>query len=156
MKKLFFISLILAAILVSGCTDAKKELPRVAIAGIAIESSTFSPAVTDESGFPLRIGDSIFSYYNFFSPDSGVLERAEWVPTLRTHAMPGGIVKREVYEKLVNQTLEMLKKSLPIDGLFFDIHGAMSVQGLDDPEGDFIVRIRECQPVIGVFHIEFG
>ena len=143
MKKLFFISLILAAILVSGCTDAKKKLPRVAIAGIAIESSTFSPAVTDESGFPLRIGDSIFSYYNFFSPDSGVLERAEWVPTLRTHAMPGGIVKREVYEKLVNQTLEMLKKSLPIDGLFFDIHGAMSVQGLDDPEGDFIVRIRE-------------
>lgn len=130
------------AIMSFGCSKSK-DLPRVAIAGIAIESSTFSPAVTDESGFPLRIGDSIFSYYNFFSPDSGVLERAEWVPTLRTHAMPGGIVKREVYEKLVNQTLEMLKISLPIDGLFFDIHGAMSVQGLDDPEGDFIVRIRE-------------
>ena len=30
-----------------------------------------------------------------------------------------------------------------IEGLFFDIHGAMSVQGLDDPEGDFITRIRK-------------
>ena len=32
---------------------------------------------------------------------------------------------------------------MPYDGLFFDIHGAMSVQGLDDPEGDFITRIRK-------------
>ena len=38
----------------------------------------------------------------------------------------------------------MLKKKMPFDGLFFDIHGAMSVEGIDDPEGDFITRIREC------------
>jgi microcystin degradation protein MlrC len=31
---------------------------------------------------------------------------------------------------------------MPYDGLFFDIHGAMSVQDLDDPEGDFIEKIR--------------
>jgi microcystin degradation protein MlrC len=37
----------------------------------------------------------------------------------------------------------MLKKNGPYDGLFFDIHGAMSVVGLDDPEGDFIIRVRE-------------
>lgn len=145
MKKIIFY-LCLVGVVATGCNETKKEekkLPRVAIAGIAIESSTFSPAVSGEDAFPLRIGDSIFSYYNFFVPDSGVVQRAEWLPTLRTHAMPGGIVEREVYEKMVNQTLEMLKKSLPLDGLFFDIHGAMSVQGLEDPEGDFIVRIRE-------------
>ena len=143
MKKTTFICLCAILVLSASCTNSKKHLPRVAIAGIAIESSTFSPAVTDETGFPLRVGDSIFSYYNFFVPDSGISDRAVWLPTLRTHAMPGGIVKRDVYEKLVNQTLEMLKKSLPLDGLFFDIHGAMSVQDLEDPEGDFIVRIRE-------------
>ncbi len=38
--------------------------------------------------------------------------------------------------------LEALKENLPYDGLFFDIHGAMSVEGLDDPEGDMITRIR--------------
>ena len=83
----------------------EKQLPRIAIAGIAIESSTFSPAISDEDTFPLRIGDSIFSYYNFFVPDSGIVQRAKWLPTLRSHAMPGGIVKREVYEKMVNKTL---------------------------------------------------
>jgi microcystin degradation protein MlrC len=68
---------------------------------------------------------------------------AQWFPTLRGHAIPGGIVTREAYEELVGKTLEMLKENLPYDGLFFDIHGAMSVVGLDDPEGDFIQRVRE-------------
>lgn len=143
MRKLIF-GLLIAVLLVSaGCKSSKSDLPRVAIAGIAIESSTFSPAVSDENAFPLILGDSILSNYPFFKADSGIINRAKWLPTLYTHAMPGGIVKREVYEKMVNQTLEMLKNSLPLDGLFFDIHGAMSVQNLEDPEGDFITRIRE-------------
>jgi microcystin degradation protein MlrC len=37
----------------------------------------------------------------------------------------------------------MLRNDAPYDGLFFDIHGAMSVEDLDDPEGDLIERIRE-------------
>lgn len=36
----------------------------------------------------------------------------------------------------------MLEENKPYDGLFFDIHGAMSVVGMDDPEGDLIQRIR--------------
>ena len=43
---------------------------------------------------------------------------------------------------MVGKTLALLEKGMPYDGLFFDIHGAMSVQGLDDPEGDFIEKIR--------------
>lgn len=143
MKKITITTIVAVAMLIVSCSTPTNKLPRVAIAGIAIESSTFSPAVSRADAFPLRIGDSIFSYYNFFVPDSGVIQRAQWVPTLRAHAMPGGIVDSTVYENMVNKTLEMLKASLPIDGLFLDIHGAMSVQGIPDPEGDLIVRIRE-------------
>ena len=142
MKKIFF-ALVALAILASSCQKQEKKLPRIAIAGIAIESSTFSPAVSTEEMFRTRYGDSVFTYYPFFAPDSGVIDRAVWLPTLRGHAMPGGIVTREAYESLVTQTLDSLKAKLPLDGLFFDIHGAMSVQGLDDPEGDFIMRIRD-------------
>ncbi|NLZ95214.1 MAG: M81 family metallopeptidase, partial [Bacteroidales bacterium] len=124
-------------------TKVNKELPRIAIAGLAIESSTFSPAVTHVENFRTRRGEDVFSYYPFFSQDSSLIHEAEWLPTLRGHAMPGGIVTREAYESLVQETLERLEEVLPLDGLYFDIHGAMSVQGLDDPEGDFIVRIRE-------------
>ena len=114
------------------------ELPRIAIAGLAIESSTFSPARTHEEAFHAKTGDDIFTYYPFLSPDSLNRRRANWIPTIRGHALPGGIVTREAYESLVTQTLSLLKKNGPYDGLFFDIHGAMSVVGLDDPEGDFI------------------
>jgi len=120
----------------------KKELPRIAIAWLAIESSTFSPALTHEEAFHTRAGDDVFSYYPFLSPDSLNKKRAKWIQTIRGHALPGGIVTREAYESLVTKTLDMLKKNMPYDGLFFDIHGAMSVVGLDDPEGDFIIRIR--------------
>lgn len=118
-------------------------MPRIAIAGIAIESSTFSPAHTDEAAFHAQYGTAVFSRYPFFGEDSPLLKRAIWIPTLEGHALPGGAVTREAYESLVNKTLDSLKKHLPYDGLFFDIHGAMSVTGLDDPEGDFIKRIRE-------------
>ncbi len=118
-------------------------LPRIAIAGLGIESSTFSPALTHEEAFHAKTGDAVFSLYPFLAADSLNRSRAQWIPTLKGHALPGGIVTREAYESLVSQTLELLKTNLPYDGLFFDIHGAMSVVGLDDPEGDFIIRVRE-------------
>ena len=138
--KNFFVSILLITILY-GCN--KKQKPRIAIAGLAIESSTFSPAKTLESDFKARVGEDVFSYYPFLQKDSINRTKAEWIPTLRGHALPGGIVTREAYESLVTQTLKRLKEHLPYDGLFFDIHGAMSVEGLDDPEGDFIKRVRK-------------
>jgi len=127
----------------SGDIQKENDLPRIAIAGIAIESSTFSPAVTHEEAFHARTGEDVFFYYPFLSEDSKMRNNAEWFPTLRGHAIPGGIVTREAYESLVTKTLDRLEENLPYDGLFFDIHGAMSVVGLDDPKGDFIKRVRE-------------
>ena len=145
MRKLTFILPMMLLLLAASCNKngSKKELPRIAIAGIAIESSTFSPAVTNEDAFRAKVGEEVFSYYPFMQPDSGIIDRAVWLPTLRGHAMPGGIVTFAAYESLVTKTLEMLKESMPLDGIFFDIHGAMSVQGQDDPEGELLVRIRE-------------
>ncbi|UCD61685.1 MAG: M81 family metallopeptidase, partial [Flavobacteriaceae bacterium] len=140
MKNIFL--LILSLILVSGCKQDKEKketnesLPRVAIAGLAIESSTFSPALTDEDAFHARVAEDVFSFYPFLNMDSLNRKRAEWIPTLRAHALPGGMVTREAYESLVSKTLDMLERNKPYDGLFFDIHGAMSVEGLEDPEGD--------------------
>ncbi|MFI5152891.1 MAG: M81 family metallopeptidase [Chitinophagales bacterium] len=122
---------------------SKNALPRIAIAGLGIESSTFSPALTLEEAFHANEGNAIFASYPFLSTDSPLRRRAIWIPTLTGHALPGGAVTREAYESLVGKTLDLLKKNGPYDGLFFDIHGAMSVVGLEDPEGDFITRIRK-------------
>lgn len=120
-----------------------KSRPRIAIAGLAIESSTFSPALTNEEAFHAKYGAEVFATYRFLSVDSPLRSQAEWIPTIVGKSLPGGAVTREAYESLVNKTLDSLGKNLPYDGLWFDIHGAMSVVGLDDPEGDFITRIRK-------------
>ena len=139
MKKYF---LVITSLFILGCSLDNKK-PRIAIAGLAIESSTFSPAKTTEPDFKARMDEDVFSYYPFLQKDSLYRQKANWIPTLRGHALPGGIVTKEAYNSLVNKTLEKLKNNLPYDGLFFDIHGAMSVEGIDDPEGDFIKKIRE-------------
>ena len=141
-QSLLLLSISLFAISCS-TSDKPADLPRVAIAGLAIESSTFSPAVSETDAFHARVGDEIFGYYPFMHPDSANRQRAEWFPALRGHALPGGIVSKHAYDSLLGVILEMLEENLPYDGLFFDIHGAMSVQGLDDPEGDMIQKIRE-------------
>jgi hypothetical protein len=118
------------------------KLPRIAIAGLAIESSTFSPARTGEAEFRARMGDAVLESYPFLAPGSAARRRATWVPTLTGRALPGGMVTREAYESLLGKMLTTLGAGVPYDGVFFDIHGAMSVEGLDDPEGDMIERIR--------------
>ena len=65
MKKILVSILFLS--LVFGCSQStkdqdggEKELPRIAIAGLAIESSTFSPALTHEVAFHARVADDVF------------------------------------------------------------------------------------------------
>lgn len=124
-------------------SSVPRALPRIAIAGMGTESSTFSPARAEVDAFRVRQGNDIFRSYPFMAEDSALRTRAEWFPAQVASASPGGAVTREAYESLLGQTLERLKENLPYDGLYFDLHGAMSVVGMDDPEGDFIARIRE-------------
>lgn len=122
----------------------KVPLPRIAIAGIGIESSTFSPALSTEASFNIKRGEQIYtSYPNFMKEGSAIRSRAVWLPAVTARSLPGGAVTREAYEAMVGYILDSLQKNLPYDGLFFDIHGAMSVTGLDDPEGDLITRVRK-------------
>ena len=119
-----------------------QHLPRIGIAGISIECSTFSPAVTPLGAFRQREGEALLSNYPYLNPDSTMGKGAVWLPAMLASATPGGIVTRETYETLVNKTLDMIRGNMPYDAFFYHIHGAMSVVGLDDPEGDFLERIR--------------
>lgn len=133
---------VLSLVLLTSC-DCQTKKPKIAIVGVGVECSTFSPARTTLDMFRIYTGDAIFNTYPFFRDDSTLYSKAEWVPTITAWATPGGMVTRECYDTLLNRSLRMLKEGMPYDGIFLDIHGAMSVEGLDDPEGDYILKIRE-------------
>jgi microcystin degradation protein MlrC len=143
MKKYRFFVLLLTFFMVSTIFIYARKKPRIAIAGIAIESSTFSPARSGEDAFRKSVGNDIFKLYPFLKESEPLRVKAEWFPAFIARATPGGAVPLETYESLTNRILTLLKANAPYDALFFDIHGAMSVVGMDDPEGDLIVRIRE-------------
>lgn len=116
------------------------HLPRIGIAGVAIESSTFTPYRSGATDFEVRRGTAdILDRYPFKVP------AANYVGVLHARALPGGQLDREVYEGWRAEIVSGLAaavQSAPVDGFFFDIHGAMSVVGLDDAEGDLITAIR--------------
>lgn len=121
-----------------------KQMYRIGIGGIAIESSTFSPLISTEADFTIQRGDEITDSYPYF--ESGTFEDRddiEWLPTFKARAIPGGPVEAATYTAFKAELLERLTASLPLDGFFFDIHGAMSVVGMDDAEGDLATAIRE-------------
>ena len=109
---------------------------RIGIAGIAIESSTFSPHRTTVDDFRITRGDDLLARYAFLDSD------VEWVPLLHAVSLPGGAVTEETYAALSEEIYARLRSCGPLDGLFFDIHGAMSVVGRVDVEADLIEGIR--------------
>ena len=67
----------------------------------------------------------------------------EWFPLLHARALPGGAVEPAFYESLKAELLEKLRAAMPVDGVFLDIHGAMSVVGMTDAEADLAGAVRD-------------
>lgn len=123
-------------------TPAAVRRPVIAIAGLAIETSTFTPTRTLAPAFHPDRGDEVVARYDFLGPLS---ERADFRGALIGHALPGGIVARDAYESLASEIvtrLQSISDAAHVDGLWYDIHGAMVVEGLDDAEADLLGRIR--------------
>ncbi len=110
---------------------------RVAIGGMAIESSTFSPHRSGAADFTVVRGPALLAKYDAL-PAS-----VEWIPLVHARALPGGAVERAFYDSIKTELLAGLRAALPLDGVYFDIHGAMTVVGMTDAEGDLAAAIRE-------------
>jgi microcystin degradation protein MlrC len=144
--KNFFLLLLFCLSTVSFCikASAQQKLPRIGIAGLQIENSTFSPAIQET--LRTREGQAIMSTYPYLHPDSVMGKGAVWLPALIA-AGGSGVVTREAYETAIGKALEIIKANMPYDAFFFHIHGACSVQGLDDPEGIFLAGKLPVQRV---------
>lgn len=114
---------------------------RLAIAGIHIETSTFSPARTRQEDFLTTRGDEMLGRYPFLAkPEFAAISA---VPLAHFRAIPGGQVRRECYESMKREILGLLDQAGPVDAFYFDVHGAMTVEGMDDAEADLLISIRE-------------
>ncbi|MGY4922021.1 M81 family metallopeptidase [Streptomyces sp. 900105755] len=116
--------------------------PVIAIAGLGIESSTFSPARTEAAAFHPARGAEVFDRYPFLAPGDELREAAEWHGALVGKSLPGGTVTAAAWTALTDELIERLAALPRLDGLWYDIHGAMTVEGVDDAEAVLLERIR--------------
>lgn len=118
--------------------------PRIGIGGISIESSTFSPHISGDEAFTIRTGVDLLAYYPFLAEGEGLRDAAEWVPLTHGRSLPGGAVDPRTYARMKQAIVDGIRAEGPFDAFFFDIHGAMSVVGMDDAEGDLATAVREA------------
>lgn len=133
MKKITLLLLLITAF--ASSSFAQKSKPRIGVAGIQIENSVFMPNRQSLVGVPLPLP-------NFLSPDSILGQSATWLPALMGRGGGRGLVTRESYDDFVNKSLEIIKANMPYDAFWFFNHGACSVEGVEDPEGEFMEKVR--------------
>jgi microcystin degradation protein MlrC len=126
---------------------------RLVLAMLKHETNTFSPIPTDLARFGewgLQFGDAaIAAYENTAMPLAAYMKLArargaEFVVPVAAEAMPGGLVTREAYEKLVQPILAAVAEGC--DGALLDLHGAMVAEHTPDGEGTLLAHIRAIRP----------
>jgi microcystin degradation protein MlrC len=117
----------------------------MAIAGMHIESGTFSPLRSRMGDFLALRGDEMLTRYPFLADKE--FTEIEAFPLVHFRAMPGGMIVREDYETIKQEILDRLRalEKMP-DAFYFDVHGAMTVEGSVDAEADLLASIRAVLP----------
>ena len=117
----------------------------MAVCGISLEASTFSPALTTAAMLAPRRGREVLDAWEFWRPGGALADRARWLGILQARSIAGGAIPADDYVLLKAEILAGLVAAVaeaPLDGVVLDIHGAASVVGLDDMEGDLAVAVR--------------
>ena len=124
---------------------------KLVIGSFIQETNSFSTFKTDIQSFKKHeflVGDKIILSNSKKGTEIGAFikvaekEKIQLIPLVSANADPGGIVSAEAYNEIKGLFLEKLKQVKQFDGVLLALHGAMAVEGLDDPEGDFLEAIR--------------
>src|SRR5262245_6241033 len=126
---------------------------RIAIGQLWQETNTFNPLPTTRADFEefgvLRGAELVerMADTNELGGFIGSLRawpgRPEVVGLVRLPAWPGGPVTHDTFLWLREETVEAVRRALPLDGVLLALHGAMVADGAPSVEGDVLAAVRE-------------
>ena len=130
-------------------------MSRIAFGGIQHETNTFAPAPAtyadfeQPDGWPaLTAGAELFEAVAGINlPIAGFIEASraqghELLPLTWSSATPSAQVTEDAFERLIGDMMARLKALGPVDGVYFDLHGAMVSEHFQDGEGEVLRRAR--------------
>jgi microcystin degradation protein MlrC len=126
---------------------------RIAVAELVQETDSFSPLRTglDEfEAYGILRGAEIVERLAGAGPIGGLLaevaarrQPVELVPLLRAWAGAGGPLRDATFLSLRRELADRLSAALPVDALFFSLHGAAAAESDDDVEGALLQDARD-------------
>ena len=112
---------------------------RIIIGGISTECSSYSPLFQNNIDFKRIEGDKLIKHIDFDFKKYNI----EVNPIFFDYSLPGGPIKKSIFDKKKEEFLLRLKLQKKIDGVLLIMHGAMYVPNVEDPEGEWIQDIRK-------------
>lgn len=115
---------------------------RIAVVGMATETSTFTLDRSPLERFTLSRGAAVFEMYDWARRFADIPDDVEFVPGLIATVSAGGPVDPEAYDLLEEEIAGWLEDNGPWDGVYLHMHGAMAVDGRTAAEERFVGRMR--------------
>jgi microcystin degradation protein MlrC len=126
-----------------------RRRPRALVGTLFLESDSFAVGVTTRAGFEsagvlvgaelrrgrLPAGKELAAAWDVLA-EAGI----EVVPSLFAWSPPGPMVAAPDFEALAAEIVDRCDASL--DGVYLQLHGSMLAEGIDDPEGTLLTRVR--------------
>ncbi len=122
---------------------------RIAIAGLAHETNTFSTLPTAYTDFRAARGEALLE--TPFWQQARVQHTL--FPTCVAHASPSGLVTEDAFTRYLTEMLDGIHAALPLDGVLLHLHGAMEVERIGDGETAILYAVRDLigpDPLIAV------
>ena len=139
---------------------------RVLVTGLWHETNSFAAAPTDLAAFEayqLVRGEAMAAAFAGTNTEIGGMIAAaaelglELCFGLFAGAVPAGLVTREAYAALVEETCRRAAAFAPLDGALIALHGAMVAEGEDDADAALLARLRRTLgracPLVATFDI---
>lgn len=131
-------------------------MARIAIGGWQHETNTFATIKADYAAFAsagewpaMNQGQAMVdAVKHVHLPIAGAFsaltqQHHQLVPLMWCSATPCAYVTEDAFERICQNMLRLLRAALPVDGIYFDLHGAMVCEHLQDGEGEFLARVRK-------------
>lgn len=119
---------------------------RIGVAGFYHESHAFGTPMTGLEQIDLVRGERYFTTYTGTRTSmGGVIDAApddwEMVPLVYATATPSGTITSAAYQQIRDELIQGVAAA-HLDGIILILHGAMSVEGIEDAEGDLLEQVR--------------
>lgn len=115
------------------------------------EVSSFNPLLSTYADFSVSFGAEIIDVHRGVQSEMGAAlsvfgSRADVsvIPTYSARSITsGGTLAAADFARIVDEFCATLRSAPPVDAVYLSLHGAMSAQGEDDPEGLLLAETRK-------------